>query len=192
MSEKQELLISYLSLRTSIGSIGTLMPGALVLVAAGAGETGLRTSISSYYYSSARDILVGSLCSIGVFLMSYRGYDRLDRVCTLAAGIAAIGVAIFPVGGAPGTGFLHLASASLLFVLMAGLCMFQFPKGATSWEKRLYHGCGFAILVSIAAAASLEFRDRANIFWPELAAIEAFGMSWLVKGKVLRRLFSES
>ena len=36
-------------------------------------------SISSYYHSVMRDIFVGSLCAVGTFLISYRGYDKRDN-----------------------------------------------------------------------------------------------------------------
>jgi len=41
-------------------------------------DPGIQDSISSYYYTDMRDVLVGSLCAIGVFLWSYRGYDDPD------------------------------------------------------------------------------------------------------------------
>lgn len=82
---------------------------------------GFQDSISSYYYTVMRDVLVGSLCAIGVFLWSYKGYDDPDWLLPSAkvpdwlrpfakvtdnrasnlAGASAIGVALFPT--TPGT-----------------------------------------------------------------------------------------
>ncbi len=72
-------------------------------------DPGIQDSISSYYYTDMRDVLVGSLWAIGVFLFSYRGYDTLegpqlrrlfgtstDFLASSLAGICAVGVAIFP------------------------------------------------------------------------------------------------
>lgn len=52
----------------------------------------LQGSVSGYYYTGVRDVLVGSLCAIGVFLFSYSGYDDWDKWLTNAAGLFAIGV----------------------------------------------------------------------------------------------------
>ncbi len=69
-------VISYRAIRKAIGIIGLLLPIALI-----EGkmyyfhDPGIQGSISSYYYTGMRDVLVGSLWAIGVFLFSYRGYD---------------------------------------------------------------------------------------------------------------------
>jgi hypothetical protein len=103
-------VISYLTLRKAIGIIGLLLPIVLIV-----GkilyfqDPGIQDSISGYYYTDMRDVLVGSLCPIGVFLLSYKGYDapggprrrRLlgrstDFLASSVAGIGAIGVALFP------------------------------------------------------------------------------------------------
>ena len=36
-------------------------------------------SVSAYYYSAERNILVASLCVLGTFLLTYQGYDKLDE-----------------------------------------------------------------------------------------------------------------
>ncbi len=69
-------------------------------------------SISHSYHTPMGDILVGTLCAIGIFLFSYKDFNPeeylsgsaaafwtgyWDRWWSRAAGIGAIGVALFPV-----------------------------------------------------------------------------------------------
>ena len=108
MRQKSEngdsLLISYLSLRKAVGIIGVSLPVVLLL---GNwlvfGCTRLEDSISYYYYSGMRGVLVGSLWAIGVFLLSYRGYDTRDQMAGRLACFFALGVALFPTAPARGT-----------------------------------------------------------------------------------------
>jgi len=95
------LIFSYLTLRRFIGWIAVLLPPVLI-----AARLLLRKqlnipvqwpdSASGFYYTGMRDVFVGSLCALGVFLLAYRGYDRLDFWITFIAGLCAIGVALFP------------------------------------------------------------------------------------------------
>jgi hypothetical protein len=88
-----ELTVSYLFLRRAIGLIGALLP--IVLPLGNCLSTGrwlLLPSVSSYYYSDMRNVFVGSLCAVGVFLICYR-YQQWDDVLSNLAGFFAIGVA---------------------------------------------------------------------------------------------------
>jgi hypothetical protein len=88
-------VISYLNLRRTVGWIAILLPFSLLagVIVLGSAVPG---SVSGYYYSPMRNVLVAALCVLGVFLISYNGYDRLDSAITNVAGVAAIGVAFFP------------------------------------------------------------------------------------------------
>src|SRR5690242_13050097 len=71
---------SYLSIRRLAGFIGLLMPSVLVLYDAvsihGSGID-IRSSVSAYYYSDARDVFVGCLFAVGVLLLTYMsGHKR--------------------------------------------------------------------------------------------------------------------
>jgi hypothetical protein len=83
-------------LRQIVGWIGTLLPIVLLAGNAVTSATPRPGSISGYYYTDMRNILVGSLCALGVFLVAYAGYDDVDRWITNIAGFAAIGVAFCP------------------------------------------------------------------------------------------------
>ena len=91
--DKNELVIDYLSLRKTVGWIGTLLPIVLIAGNAMFFTTNLPDSMSAYYYTHMRNIFVGALCALGVFLISYAGYDDWDRWITNIAGVGAIGVA---------------------------------------------------------------------------------------------------
>ncbi len=92
--DSNQLVIDYLFLRKTVGWIGTLLPVVLIAGNALFFTTVLPDSMSSYYYTHMRDVFVGALCALGVFLLSYAGYDEWDRWITNVAGLGAIGVAL--------------------------------------------------------------------------------------------------
>ena len=81
--------MSYLQLRFLIGVLGVLLPFVLILVNRALGH-GFQQALSYYYYTPMRDIYIGTLCAIGVFLISYYGYDLADRLITDFAGLGTI------------------------------------------------------------------------------------------------------
>jgi hypothetical protein len=146
------LIMSYLLMRVLIGVIAVLLPFALILANWIIGH-GVQSSVSGYYYTPMRNLFVGSLCAIGVFLVSYDGYDLADRAITDVAGLCAICIACFPTTPAAPTarqaliGDLHLTFACTAFVLLS-LMAFRFakrqptPPGLT-WWRRVEYAFGF-------------------------------------------------
>ncbi len=60
-------------LRLGVGLIGTLLPVALIFFNWIAGDKVIvPNSMSGSYYTSTRNLFVGSLCALGVFLIGYR------------------------------------------------------------------------------------------------------------------------
>jgi hypothetical protein len=91
-------LRSYLLMRAAIGFIGVALPVGLLLGDGFLfmGVRPARSSLSAYYYSGMRDVFVGSLCAVGVFLLTYKVFEHnLDNTLSIIAGTAAIGVALF-------------------------------------------------------------------------------------------------
>jgi hypothetical protein len=199
---------SFLFLRRSIGIIGMALPVTLTTaVAARSGE--LLGSISGYYYSDLRDVFVGALCAIGVFLIFYRGLDRVEDVLSIVAGVTAIMVALFPTrpAGQPTqadkvTGYIHLACAAIFFLTLAIFCIFLFTRSETDppldlhrkvIRNRIYVVCGVTIVLclalSVVSGSILEDQARSlhPIVWLESTAIFAFGVSWLIKGQTFLR-----
>ncbi len=194
------MVISYLSLRIAVGILGIAFP---IIMAAGywiAGGEGIRTSISSYYHTGMRDLFVGILCAVALFLFSYIGYEKKDNVAGDLAAIFALGVAFFPVSsGLVGT--IHLISAVLFFLLLAFFSLFLFTKGDPNPTRqkrkrnKLYRICGYVILgailivliYSIFPGLYYAISGMKPTFWLETIALWAFGISWLTKGNVLFR-----
>jgi hypothetical protein len=199
---------SYLFLRRVIGIIGMALPLALIIgVALLSGE--LLTSVSGYYYSDLRDVFVGCMCAVGVFLIFYRGLDRFEDILSWVAGAAALGVALFPTrpAGNPSAfdiviGVVHVVFSAMFFLTLAAICLFLFTRKEKDpvpdprrkkVRNNVYITCGIVILVCLALIAVfgwlLEAETRAlrPVLWLEATAIFAFGVSWIVKGQTLLR-----
>jgi hypothetical protein len=202
----QSLVTSYLNLRRFIGVLGLAFP--LVLLAGGqiVFHTGLRPSLSDYYHTGMRDVFVGTLWAIGVFLVSYRGYQKRDDVAGNLACVFAVGLSIFPVAGdaATGTekviGHLHFIFAAAFFLTLVYFSLFLFtktdPNANPTHRKvvrnRWYRVCGWVMLVCVAGIAIFKLlladawvSDHKVVFILEAIAIEAFGFSWFVKGEAI-------
>ncbi len=96
------MVMSYWELRKAVGLIGIALPLLLVAGKYLFEGPGIQDSISDYYYSVMRDVFVGSLWAIAVFLLSYRGHERQDDLTGDLACLFAIGVALFPTAPAGG------------------------------------------------------------------------------------------
>jgi hypothetical protein len=91
---------SYLIMRIVVGALGVALPVWLVFGDERLGGTPVpRDSLSAYYYSGARELFVGVLAAIAVFLVCYRVAERSwDNGLSLLAGGAVLTVAVFPTG----------------------------------------------------------------------------------------------
>jgi len=201
--------------RQFIGALGLVLPVLLWIIAGWRPTKGLPReweildSISAYYYTGAVAVFVGVLFVLGIYLLTYQGYNneyhRRDRCAAIVAGIAAIMVASFPTRApndalvlpwwTPGIGTIHYTSAVILFSAFSffSLVLFRKSKGEGARllspdkraRNRIYTLCGIAILVCMLWAGSSYFTGT-PIFWPEALALEFFAVSWLVKGRVDR------
>jgi hypothetical protein len=150
------LVIDYLFLRKTVGWIGALLPIVLITGNALLFSTDLPDSMSGYYYTHMRDVFVGALCALGVFLFAYAGYDDWDRWITNIAGAGTIGVAFCPTKPTvcsarqhvclpPAVrsltleqqvvGDVHLAFAVIAFLAL-GVMAIRFTKLPPTGEKR--------------------------------------------------------
>ncbi len=200
------LVLSYLDLRKAIGIIGMALPFVLAFGKIIIESPGIQSSISSYYYTVMRDVFVGSLCAIAVFLLSYRGYERQDNIAGVLAGLLAFGTAFFPIAPANATGrqmiigAAHLLFSASFFLTLAFFALILFRKtnpGKPMTEKKqqrnlVYAICGYAIIDCVALTVLVHFMPSDSpvwkikpIFWLETAAILAFGISWFVKGEAI-------
>ena len=207
------LIISYLTMRRIIGILAIGLP--VIVVLGGFIQNGfvLGESISSYYYTNMHDFFVGTLSCVGLFLISYKGYERIDGITSTISGVLALGIALFPtstgISGINKVGifqlnnktsfYFHLTFASLFFLAMAFISIFLFTRFESSpitKEKKkrnlIYIVCGFIILFSIlciivysAALENTSVTTIKPIFVFETLSLISFGVSWLVKGETV-------
>jgi hypothetical protein len=199
---------SYLIMRVAIGALGIALPILLVL-----GEPALfdgqpfpRGSLSAYYYSGVRELFVGALCAIGVFLLTYKVAERSreNRLSTYA-GFAVVLVALFPTGR-PGPGVsvtplqvligetwverVHFGAAGI-FIASLGVISFYFARPGPQtgnlppsfWSK--YHGICAGVIAAalvLAAVTGITGWPDKGLLIAEAVAVWAFGASWFMKG----------
>lgn len=182
--EEQQVEHSYMALRQVIGILGMFLPFAVVFFAAVFGSPDCLplncfSTISATYHTNAGPIMVGLLFCVGLFLVTYDGYDKQDSIVSTISGIAAMGIAFFPctlkilsidsAGHSLGTrvgifhlpievsNIIHLCLAAAFFLLLAYNSFFLFTKtknkDSMSDEKKkrnlLYKICGLVIFISI-------------------------------------------
>lgn len=146
-------IISYLTLRRAVGIIGVSLP--IVLLAGSViifNCSEVQGSISKYYHTVMRNVFVGALCAVALFLWAYKGYKRdekdnkylvPDNSAGNFAALFALGVAFFPpfigtddltscileVYDHKITGTLHLLWALLFFLSLRTFPFVCSPKG---------------------------------------------------------------
>jgi len=178
-------------------------------------ETSMQESISHYYYTSFRELFTGSLCAVGLFLIRYQGLKnpsiwKNDSLLTNVAGFMAFGVALIPTDPDKCidkqytlipichniVGYLHYGFAAIFFLILSLISYNIFTIGQNKEvdipisllnENKLYRTCGILIFLSIVLVpifASLEIIDNSTLIL-ETIALFSFGISWLIKGRIL-------
>ena len=196
---------SYVFTRFAIGVLGVLLPPVLVFLEPALFE-GLpfpRGSLSAYYYSGLREVFVGGLWAIGVFLVVYKFLDlSWESLLSSLAGVAAVLVAIFPTEK-PGDGVMstpfqvkfgedtvtaiHYGSAVALIELLIPIVIFfardEGRREHRNWQG--FHTVTAALILfgaALAAFAGITGGPNRGVLYGEWIAIWAFGASWLTKG----------
>ena len=184
-----------LILRRGIGVVGLLLPPAVTLGAC-LSDGGLPGSMSATYYTEARDVFVGGLCAIGVFLICYRpdtmrrsSFWRTENFWSTAAGASAVAVALFPTlpnqevvavtDADRRIGLIHGVSAVVLFGILAAFCLVFFPRltaphrtDGKVWRNKVYRSSGLIILAAIVLAV------LSSLFLPETVYDWANPLLW--------------
>src|SRR5262245_48420978 len=130
--------------RTAIGVLGVSLPILLVLSSL-LNRQELQSSISAYYFTSARDVFVGILWVIGVFLFFYRYRPRRPVV------------ALFPTTPPPASpvqppqiGMVHGFAAAVLFICLSFFPLLLFSQSRTRGHVyRRYGWVMIALLLSV-------------------------------------------
>jgi len=193
---------SYMHLRKAVGWLGIALPFVLVIGAYFlVKEEAFQDSISHYYHTSMRDIFVGSVCSIALFMFFYSGYDKWDNLAGNIAGFAAIGIALFPttaVGESDWIGKAHYFFTAIFFITLSVFSLWLFRKGKKIAEQTpekkkrnvIYLVCGIimiACMVGITIYQNFFYQENKTrfTFIAETIALIAFGFSWLVNGEAI-------
>ncbi len=202
---------AYIAIRKLIGILGMSLPVLLIIPGALIHQQ-TADSLSGYYYTSLRDVLVAVLFAAGLLLIVYRGGNKTDRYLTTLAGILAMLIVVFPISPT-GSDFetanriqvgifqlpagiswaFHLAFAFSFFVVMGIVSLFRFTKhqpGATEERVRLnfrYRICGLFIWVGAVFTLVVKLFFKSDmLFYPVLAAesiiLAAIGYGWFLKG----------
>lgn len=195
--KNQNRVFDYKALRLLIGIIALSLPYVVILVSHDA-----LTSISGSYYTHARDEFVGMLFVVGAFLVAYNGHTVLQGIASRVAALATFMIALFPTScdGCPGNldSAIHAGSAATLFSILAYFCLGPFryntrnQSGSRGRRDIVYVTCGWAMILSIAVVVAGKLFLPAEtvsslrlVYWAELVALNAFGIAWIVAGKVI-------
>lgn len=202
------LVVSYLTIRRAIGVIGLALP---VVLLAGGWVAGIpiQENMSSYYHTEMRDIFVGILCAIGVFLFCYQGYGRVESWTANLGGISALGIALCPLDFNSDPllqksihGYLHTFSGGVFFLTLAFYSLYYFPRESLVeaephlWERKwIYRTSGVVILLSLLTMGIYLFlldnhwKEVLNhyrfLFWMEWIAVWSFAAAWLARGRAI-------
>lgn len=204
---------SYRRLRLGIGILGVFLPLALLLGDGFflQGDILPRGSLSAYYHSPMRDLFVGALSSIGIFLITYRvAKYKLDNRLTTVAGLAALVVALFPTArpddDVPQTALqemltedsvhaIHLSAAAIFIGLLAAIGYYFGRREYRKVWQRFHWGCAAVIVLAvvfIVFSKSTGWLSAHSLLIGETVAVFAFGFSWLIKGHALDILHARS
>ncbi|MHC5540447.1 hypothetical protein ACYOEI_19675 [Singulisphaera rosea] len=205
------LVISYLGVRRAIGTVGLILPILLGPVGWLVFGIDIQENMSSYYHTALRDVFVGAMCTIGVFLFCYRGYDWIESWTANFGCLSALGVAFFPLDAGSDplhqrsvVGYLHTVSGGVFFLTLAFYSLYHFPSSkAETCEPAphegernfVYRTSGVVILLSLVGMGTYlfllpaEWQRRLNdyhfLFWGEWVAVWAFAAAWLTKGRAI-------
>ncbi len=94
---RDDFVQTYFALRLALGVLALLLPLALFGLGSGLQGIALQPSISAYYHSDVRDVLVGMLCAIGFGLIAYKGFGRAEDWALNLGGVLACSIALFPM-----------------------------------------------------------------------------------------------
>jgi hypothetical protein len=176
----------------------------------------IQQSISDYYFTVTGDLMVGIMCCLALFLISYKGYpgEQLDEWLTTISGLLALGAALIPTNEplVQSCAIIHLPwdtnrslthnlLSSLLFIMLSLISMLLFTKGRGEptpekmQRNKVYIVCGSVMLMVIIVVPIYnqllrtypDWEKYKLVFWLETLAMTAFGISWLVKGGLFLR-----
>jgi len=154
-----------------------------------------------------------TLVLVGVLITCYRTSERIDNIVAVVAGLAAIGIGLFPMSPVYAAELLsehpemnsvkcyipkgilgyHFIFVAAFFALCFYMVTFRFTavtQQPVTHQKirrnRVYRICGVVMLCCFVAIGILAvMKNGGSIFRPETGAVIAFGVAWLVKGQTI-------
>lgn len=183
-----QLVVSFLTTGRAIGILGLFLPASMLAWSL-LTQSSIRGSLSEYYYTPVRDLMVGTLITMAVFLWSYRGFSdrdddlRYDRIVGKIAAVAAMIIAFAPITprnndrctlvqciiGPRSAAMVHGIGATVFFVALAFFCLVLLPRSVVRTHGaarriQLYRSCGVVIVAATAVIGIWQFLPIDVIF----------------------------
>ncbi|MDO5735725.1 MAG: hypothetical protein Q4P15_04565 [Propionibacteriaceae bacterium] len=183
-----QLVVSFLTSGRVIAILGFFLPASMLAWSVMTGAS-IRGSLSEYYFTPMRDLMVGTLTTMAVFLWSYRGFSdrdadlRADRRVGKIAAIAALCIAFFPITprnddrctlaqcivGGRVSDLIHAGGATVFFLCLVAFCLVLLPRSVVNsdgYRRRvvLYRMCGVVIVTALVVIVVWKFLPIEVIF----------------------------
>lgn len=195
--------LSYLTQRKVVGWLGIFLPVMCII-----GGLMVHDRPAEWWYSMSATyhltpVLTMMLSCTAIFLMTYHGYDKGDRMLNFASGICALGVIFFPCNTSfldqekligffqiePATSqILHTIFAATLFTLFSLNILLQFTKGNSKKKNLIFRICGWGMIVCLLCFLLTKvfhlLPGYSTMIFESILQI-LFGTAWLVKGKLI-------
>lgn len=208
--------VNTIRLRVMLGVLGMILPWIVVLLQLFNGVENFvwPSSISATYYTNASTVFMIILGSAAILLMCYKGYEWYDDLTLSLAGVAALGICLFPTWDKAqlvGTFMLdhntsstiHNIFAIIFFGLLSYNSIFLFTKGDKNPTNKkkirniIYIVSGIGMLASfliflIPDACFQLDGTNIKIWLLETIALFFFGLSFLTKADVFPFLFCDT
>jgi hypothetical protein len=199
---------SFIVQRRGMAVLAAMFPLAFLASSFILHRTEFQTSISAYYWTHdlERNIFVGVLCAVAVFLVLYKGYNLLEDRILDVGGVSAAGVAFFPMdkfGDCTSSGVsAHGVLAVIFFACISFICIFMSENSLKDinephrrdWFRRRYRWCSGFMIGSIALAVLSRLLpneyihalcENRAIFLFEAVGVWAFSAFWYIKTREL-------
>ncbi|HEX9192789.1 MAG TPA: DUF998 domain-containing protein, partial [Burkholderiales bacterium] len=199
---------SFLIQRRGMALLGAAFPAAFLVSSLILGRTEFQTSISMYYWTldPERNLFVGVLCAVAVFLILYKGRSNFEDWLLDAAGFSAAGLAFFPIhrtGDCSGPSVsAHGVFAVVFFACIFVVCIFMSEhtlreirdENRRKRFRTLYRVCSGVMIGSVALAIISRFFSADFVrslcvhraaFWFEAVGVWAFSAFWYIKTREL-------
>jgi len=201
------MLATYKALRWSMAGVAAVFLLSLALYKAFGHDTDRRDSISAYYHHTNQDLpmqvlFVGTFASIGLLLLAYQGYTDLENWVLNIAGVALLGVLLFPMDwpvDRPEPQSLrekvHISCAFVFFAGITYVCLFRArdtlehmtDKKWLPTYKGLYLFTGLAMAsVPVIWLVMYLAHVKQQVYIVEFCGVYFFLSYWVIKNIELR------